>query len=149
MGNLPEIKDIHIPESVSLFPLAYGWWVILAGIIFAFFIIKAAVWSIKRSRKHYALKKLKNISLENPIKAAIEMSELLKRICHVRYKEALSLYGKPWIDFLNEHTSFKLNDEAASLLMFAPFMKSQGKNIKEKTAVELKEFCQKWIGANL
>ena len=29
--NLPELRDIHLPEGVSAFPPAYGWWVILGG----------------------------------------------------------------------------------------------------------------------
>ena len=40
MKNLPEIHDIYIPDGVSMFPLAYGWWVILGSIIAAFFLIK-------------------------------------------------------------------------------------------------------------
>ena len=37
--NLPELRDIHLPESIPAFPPAYGWWVILAGIIFLRFYI--------------------------------------------------------------------------------------------------------------
>ena len=32
-NNLPELRDIHLPDGVSAFPPAYGWWVILATII--------------------------------------------------------------------------------------------------------------------
>lgn len=31
--NLPELRDIHLPEGVSAFPPASGWWVILGGIL--------------------------------------------------------------------------------------------------------------------
>ena len=40
MNNLPEIRDIQIPDGVSFFPVAYGWWVVLAAGVFAFMIIK-------------------------------------------------------------------------------------------------------------
>ena len=104
MENLPEIKDIQLPDGVSVFPLAYGWWVILAGIIFLFILIKLIVWGIKTSRKHYALKKLSQISVDSPVHAAVNMSELLRRICIVKYPQANSLYGNEWLQFLSEHT---------------------------------------------
>lgn len=28
MDNLPELRDIHVPDGVSAFPPAYGWWVV-------------------------------------------------------------------------------------------------------------------------
>ena len=34
MNNLPEIRDIQIPDGVSFFPVAYGWWVVLAAGVF-------------------------------------------------------------------------------------------------------------------
>ena len=36
MDNLPELRDIHIPDGVSAFPPAYGWWVVLAGVVALF-----------------------------------------------------------------------------------------------------------------
>ena len=31
--NLPELRDIHLPDGVSPFPPAYGWWVILGSVL--------------------------------------------------------------------------------------------------------------------
>ena len=31
--NLPELRDIHLPDGVSAFPPAYGWWVVLLAIL--------------------------------------------------------------------------------------------------------------------
>ena len=34
MDNLPELRDIHLPSTdISVFPLAYGWWLVLATIV--------------------------------------------------------------------------------------------------------------------
>jgi len=149
MNNLPEIHDIYIPEGVSAFPLAYGWWIIIACIFLGAFFLKFILWSVKTSKKHYALNKLKKIDTSLPIESAIKMSELLRRICNIKFKEARALYGEEWIDFLNEHSSHKLSESAAKLLAFAPFMDKNSKKYDVKTAVQLKEFCQHWIGANL
>ena len=149
MNNLPQIHDIYVPENVSIFPLAYGWWVILFAIIGFVFLIKFILWSISTSKKIYALNRLKKITIDEPINAAIMMSELLRRICAVKYEEAQSLYGQQWIDFLNSHCSIKLSTGAAQLLIYAPFMNKNDSLYGSNVAAELKSFCKQWIGANL
>lgn len=149
MNNLPEIRDIYVPDSVSFFPIAYGWWVLLISAVLLLFMIKLFLFGIRKSRKHYALNTLKNIKTSNSVTAAIEMSELLRRICTVKYKEAAALYGQDWIDFLNKHTENTLSGDEAKLLMYAPFMKESGNTFDETTAEKLKAFCKNWIGANL
>ena len=118
MNNLPEIRDIFIPEGVSPFPLAYGWWILPLIVLFVFCLIKFLFWSIKKSRKHYALKKLEKIDTQKTVVAALQMSELLRRICNVKYKEASTLYGEEWINFLNEHSSSKIVGDEAKLLVY-------------------------------
>ena len=149
MNNLPQIHDIYVPENVSIFPLAYGWWVILYAIIGFVFLIKFILWSISTSKKIYALNRLKKITTDEPINAAIMMSELLRRICTVKYEEAQSLYGQEWIDFLNSHCSIKLSTGAAQLLIYAPFMNKNDSLHGSNVTAELKSFCKQWIGANL
>ena len=149
MDNLPEIRDIHIPEGVSLFPIAYGWWVILLGLIGAIILIKLIALAIRTSKRIYALKQLKNINTDKPVVAAIKFSELLRRIRHFKFKEASALYGDDWIKFLNNHTSHKIADDCAKLLIYAPFMNIDDKSYSPQTAEELKAFCKYWIGANL
>lgn len=149
MNNLPEIKEIHIPDGVSIFPLAYGWWVILGFVIFGLVCIKLFFWGLRKSKKYYALNKLKKIDIENPVNAAVQMSELLRRICNLKFIEARSLYGDKWINFLNEHSSPKIEGDVANLLIYAPFMDKEDKTYGADTALNLKEFCRYWIGANL
>jgi len=149
MNNLPEIHDVYIPQGVSVFPLAYGWWVILAVVIGSIFLIKFILWSIKTSKRIYALKKLKKINTNEPVNAAMQMSELLRRICAYKYKEASALYGNDWITFLNNHCTANLSKDAANLLIYAPFMEKNDNTYNNKTAAELKVFCKHWVGANL
>lgn len=148
MNNLPDIKDIQIPDGVSIFPLAYGWWIILGALLLCLFSFWFILKIIRASRKYYALKTLSNITIENPIAAAIAISNLLKRICLFKYKEAKTLYGKDWISFLNKHSKCALDDNAANLLMFAPFM-NDNKTYSQKDASSLKDFAKNWIGVNL
>ena len=149
MNDVPKIKDIYIPDSVSFLPLAYGWWVILAVIIFSFLLFILFLWINKTSKKYFALNQLKKININSPVIAAVQMSDLLRRICHLKFKSASSLYGKEWIDFLNDHSTKKISGDVANLLIYAPFMNQNDASYDEKTISELKTFCHQWIGANL
>lgn len=149
MNNIPEIRDIHIPQGVSIYPLAYGWWVMLVVGILSIVGMWFVFWAIKTSKKYYALKTLNNIQVSSIVSSAIEMSELLRRICNVKYTEASSLYGKEWSDFLVNKTNFKISERALNLLIFAPFMDKNSNQYSIEDAKELKDFCKNWIGANL
>lgn len=149
MDNLPELRDIHMPESVSIFPPAYGWWVIL-GTIAAIFILVELILIIRRkSKKLYAMRLLKSISSTNPILAAAQMSEILRRICVFKYKKAIPLFGKEWISFLNAHCSHKISGKTAELLLNAPYVSTDTKTYNQEDVDALHLFCKEWIGENL
>ena len=148
MNNLPEIKDIHIPDAVSIFPLAYGWWVILVALLCLYFLIKAILFIIKTSKKYYALKELSNLDDLDNITAVIGVSNLLRRICSIKYENAKALYGKDWVEFLTSKGK-SLSKEASDLLIYAPFMDKNSKKYNSKHVEEIKNFCKEWIGDNL
>ena len=149
MNNIPEIKDIQYPDGVSIFPLAYGWWVIIFGIILLCFSIIFVNKFIKTSRRYYALKKIDKINTSKAIEAAIDMSNILRRICLLKYKEASALYGDDWIKFLVQKSTIQIDDNVKNLLMYAPFINKDTTKFSETDAQKLKIFCKNWIGENL
>ena len=150
MGNGQlNIRDIYIPEGVDIFPLAYGWYVILLVIFALFFAIKFWVWAFKTSKKRFALKKLKNIDINEPVEAAIKMSNLLKRVCNIKHKDATVLYGKEWVEFLSNTSKMPADKSAMELLAYAPFMDKKNSKFSKVEANNLKEFCKMWIGDNI
>ena len=149
MENLLDIKDIHIPEGVSIFPLAKGWWMLIVFGIALIVFINVFFKILKTSKRYYALGKLKAIDTTNPVEAGCKISELLKRICNVKYKGASVLFGKEWLEFLNKHSKKNLTKEASDLLIYAPFIDKNEKKYTSKDADVLKEFCKDWIGDNL
>ena len=54
MDNLPELRDIHVPDGVSAFPPAYGWWVVLAGVVALFLLAELFLILRRASKKLYA-----------------------------------------------------------------------------------------------
>ena len=146
--NLPELRDIHLPEGVSIWPPAYGWWIILAAILLVWFSGRLFKFLRLKSKKIYAKRLLQKTSFEKPVAAAAKMSEILRRICVVKYPEALCLSGKQWSDFLSSHTKAVLSENMANLLQNAPYMPETDK-VTDEDLKKLKNFCECWIGENL
>ena len=147
--NLPELRDIHLPDGVSAFPIANGWWLSLAGIVLLFLLIQFILYLRRYSKARYALKLLKEISTENVVEAAKEMSEILRRICVLKYKEAAALLGNDWIVFLNQKSKTPLEGKTAELLINAPYIQQGSRTYTSENLEDLRCFCQKWIGENL
>lgn len=148
-NNLPELRDIHLPDGVSAFPPAYGWWVILATIIALILLVYMVKIIRRKSKKLYALHLLQNIYSSNTIASAVEMSNLLRRICIFKYKEAITLSGDEWINFLNSKTKKPLVGKSAELLLNAPYISQNSKVFAQSDVITLRQFCKNWIGENL
>ena len=131
--NLPELRDIHIPQDLSSFPMGYGWWVIVLICILSWGAYKFIRLAIIKSKKRYALKLLNNNTSNNIKKSASAMSEVLRRICVYKYPEALVLSGNDWIEFLNKKAKSKLDNATAKLLVDAPYMPSNSKSYNIET----------------
>ena len=111
MANHQEIihklRDVHLPEPASIFPLQPAWWVIIA-IFFSLLIGLVYYFSYHRKKQHrLALKKLKNIekSFEQGGESGVCMMEigmLLKHYATVQFPQTklAHLWGEDWLAFL-------------------------------------------------
>ena len=149
MDNLPELRDIHLPDGVSAFPPAYGWWLILAAIILVVVLFEVFKILRQKSKKRYALLLLSQAKSANIILEAREMSEILRRICLVKYPNAAALFDKDWIEFLNAHSKSQITGKALTLLIDAPYINPESQNFSLEDINNLRSFCQSWIGENL
>ncbi len=147
--NLPELRDIHLNDGVSVWPLGYGWWVIVAGIVLMFIAVKFIIYLYRQSKKLYALRLIKNISAKNIVMAAAQISEVLRRICVYKYPQAVALSGKEWKKFLSEHCRYNIDDKIYNLLINAPFMPEDAKEYTPRDLDMLRDFTLAWIGENL
>ena len=109
---LAQLRDIHLPEAVSLWPLALGWWLlIILGVLVTGLLVW---WWLQRSqRKRYrqlAVAELEasyqNFQRSEDTAAYISASqEILRRAALHRYAEQRAsiapLSGSAWILFLD------------------------------------------------
>ena len=127
---LAQLKDIHLPSTVGFWPLAPGWYVVIA-LVFALlaFIIG---WSYKRylnaRAKKHALILLQIYIKEyekdcNSQLMSARISELLKRVALVYFprNQVASIHGLEWINFLNTTSRGYDFSHVKSELLDSPF----------------------------
>ena len=153
MDPLSQLRDIHLPDPVGLWPLAPGWW-IAAVILLA---IGVAVFRLIRNRirqgvpRRNALRELASCyktfeSDRNENKYIININILLKKVaadCYGKSRVA-KLSGGAWLAFLDKHTgeNYFASGEG-SVLATGPYRRDV--NID---AAALQQTCKQWINAH-
>jgi len=104
------LRDIHLPEPVSWWPPAPGWWLVLA---LSIGLAALAVWLYRRPRRRKAPRRLALRELEqirrsyaghrDPRRLAAELSVLLRRTAISLFPraEVAGLTGEAWLGYLD------------------------------------------------
>lgn len=155
---LAQLRDIHLPEAVSAWPPAPGWWllggVLLAGSGAAIYLLRRH----RRSRRTAALRLLDGLAADHaagrlpPQGLAAAVAELLRRVAVSRFGAAAvaRLHGQAWIDFLNRGD--KDRDRAAPAIFAGPvaLAVAQGPYAPEVAAPpqDLLDAARRWLRRN-
>ncbi len=149
------LRDIHLPEPVSWWPPAPGWWALL-GLIILLFCSILAFRTIQRRRsvRVAALKALKEISANfasdhDAQRLAKSLSILIRRIClsYFPRAEVAGLTGEPWLNFLDGcldwgKVSDRFSEGTGRILITAPYQPKV-----EIDGDKLIFLCTHWIQA--
>ncbi len=109
-SQLP-LRDLHLPEAVSWWPLAPGWWVLLAVAAIALGVVLRHAWRQWRfnAPRRHALAELQQVEADylqnrDPVRLAQRVSELLRRamLAYAPRKEVAGLIGDDWLQWLDE-----------------------------------------------
>jgi len=104
------LRDIHLPDSVSWWPIASGWWLILVMLV----VVAMVVWAIRQAKSRLQLRKQALLELDkirndfdqhqDLSRLASDCSILLRRVAlsHYPRHDVAGLTGTSWIAFLNE-----------------------------------------------
>ena len=154
--DLP-LRDIHLPDAVSWWPLAPGWW-ILAGTALVLVVIFFAARQYYRSK---ALLREANAELEiikHQFAATNDQTELIKalsvllrRSCISFYprNETASLTGDAWLKYLDttspsvSSTTTTFHDGIGAILASAPYMSDSATT--KIDCDELIVLCETWL----
>ncbi|USI29915.1 DUF4381 domain-containing protein [Alteromonas macleodii] len=100
---LAQLRDIHVPTEVNIWPLDWGWWVAIAVFLLALFCLYKAITAHIRHNKarKQALALLESISAQQS-NWPVALNSILKRTAMSYYptQQVAGLYGKQWQAFL-------------------------------------------------
>lgn len=152
MGELP-IADIHLPDAISAWPPAIGWW-LLAFILIAS--IAALFFFYKKYRKKWGYRKaalnLLTQYREHTIDNSHAVIHVLKRVAISAYPnhDIHSLHGDAWIMFLNRHTKQNLfTPEIAEVFVSLQYQKAdRGDEVHIRHHAALHHACKRWISTH-
>jgi uncharacterized protein DUF4381 len=150
---LAQLRDIHLPDAVSAWPPAPGWWLLAA------LLLTLAVWGSYRLRQQYrrnayrrqAQQELSMLESDNALTRAqtiARLNALLKRIALHAYpkSDTASLSGSDWIKFLNSSCpSLKQNQDRICFEIFqtGPYQTEITEDMFDRSS--LFADCSQWI----
>lgn len=124
-AELAKLHDIHLPQPVSWWPLAPGWWLLLLVLcLIALAVLLWWAWR-RQSLRVAALRELQSLrSHKNeatPPELATEIGVLLRRVALRRDGRAVSyLSGPGWAGFLSDGKA-GIAPELANYIAKAPY----------------------------
>lgn len=153
------LRDIHLPEAIAWWPIAPGWWIILASVLLIFvlaFIIKKIVDSRQLKRDISSeLETIKQqfVQTQNKSQLAKSLSILLRR-ANISYNTGLNvagLTGDSWLNWLddthnNSTEQMKFQSDTGRILLNAPYLpEDTALNFDAQTLIRL---CESWLRAS-
>ena len=156
--DLSQLRDIHLPDPVSWWPLAPGWWILLALAILIPLTVYALVKLRKRHRVRHAWRGVAQGELAalrqslaakqlTPHQTVAALSVLLRRaaITSLPRDQVAALSGEAWLAFLDQVVgeSALFQSPAGRLLAAAPYMPDSA--IDAKSIDALFALCETWL----
>lgn len=147
-SELP-LRDVHIPEAISWWPLAIGWWItmllipMLLWISFLIYKRLTRKTAIKTAKK--LLAELKQDTRKTDVDKLAEISALIRRVAISvsPREECASLTGQAWLEYLDK----SLKDNAftqgvGQCLADISYRKNTDENIN---ILELINLTERWL----
>lgn len=150
---LAQLRDYHLPEPVSWWPPAPGWWLLALLLLLA---IGAAVrWSLAYRRRvaarRSALRELQTLraahdAAGNDATLVRGLSRLLRRFALARFprERVAGLTGETWLRFLDRYSADRpFTHGVGRALLEAPYRPDA-----TLAAAELTDLVERWIRGN-
>lgn len=145
------LRDIHLPNGVSAWPPAPGWWLLLVILV----MIAILIWALREQRRRQALRKRALAELRGIEQAfarhgdaqrlAGDCSVLLRRVAISRFPrhEVAGLTGQAWLAFLNQSSQTQpFADTLDQALLQAPYQAQTEAEIHPQTLLAA---CRQWL----
>ncbi|XQW85948.1 DUF4381 domain-containing protein [Thalassotalea piscium] len=114
MDPLAQLKDIHIPQEIHNYPVAYGWWILFTLIlVFLLFFVRTII----RHRRKTKAKRIALKNLSGPIGTNDDIIVILKwaAIQYFPRQEIAQYYGEQLNRFLLKQLPEKYHQQFIKL----------------------------------
>ncbi len=146
---LQDLRDVHLPDPISWWPPAIGWWMILGLLIIGSSLIIWAWGYCQRTRpRRLALAQLRDVKLQYAAHpddqwAISQLSHLVRRVALAMFPRShvAGLSGQTWLQFLDTtgHTN-QFSDGPGQALRSGPYQ-SYG----HRAVSDLMPLIERWI----
>jgi len=146
VNPLTELRDIHLPKPISFWPLAPGWYIVLAIIVLMIVIGIIIIYKRQQKRKipKAILHQLQQLKQQTDNAAVIAaLSSLLKRAALSFYprEKVAKLQGKEWLLFLDKTSNTNAFTQGVGrVFMIGPYQTQSEYNVEELTLL-----IENWI----
>ncbi len=130
------LRDLHLPDPIGWWPLAPGWWVLiaLAIIMLGYLALRSfRHWKFNAPRR-YAIQQLARVEASyqshgNVVKLGHEVSELIRRamLAYAPRHEVAGLSGEAWLQWLDRDLPVPyFHTEGGKSLLALPYRDPNG-----------------------
>lgn len=146
--DLP-LREIHLPDAISWWPLALGWWMML-GILLLFLIALLVIRHFQKpTLKKHAAKELSAIehmfqSGQDATRCLSALSMFLRRVVLSQNHpaETAGLTGTAWLKLLDRSLDEpEFSQGAGQILLTGPYQS----NVEKGAVIQLIQLCHKWV----
>ncbi len=117
---LEQLRDIHLPDGVSWWPLAIGWWIVIAIIITVIVLLIAKTIVSKRRQRfaRYALIELDQIKRNADNDWLMQTHHIMRRasLCYFPKSQVAVMENRHWVTLLYQTGSDIWSQQSLQLL---------------------------------
>lgn len=148
MNPVQDLRGIHLPEAISWWPLAPGWWLLVAVTLF----ILLLMFQKWRRRRRFqarnqaideALSMMKSLHEKPDATVIKDLSRILRRVAVTLYgrKQTAGLVGEAWLEFLDQKSQSKDFSNGLGRVFAALPYQNKEVNYSQK----LIKLAEKWV----
>ncbi|MGL4826019.1 MAG: DUF4381 domain-containing protein [Vibrionaceae bacterium] len=139
--NLPlPLADLHLPPEPGIWPLAWGWWLVIISNVL---ILSISIYSIWRYRRRHLAQKQALQRLDD-CKSIGQLNALLKQaaLSYFPREQVASLTGVQWLKFLDSFLKRPLFVPQQELWLTGSFSRA---TVSAKQLRLSKKIAKKWL----
>lgn len=136
---LEQLRDVHLPNDVSWWPLAPGWWIIIGLVIIIAILLIVKAYLKKRHYRfaRYAIDELEQLQQSTESRWLAKSQNIMRRLslCYVDESELGQLSQGEWLDFLRQTNHQSLSADTINAFVDLPYKPASATDELDKTVI--------------